>query len=106
MMELLVIGSFETQDNLYRRNLPILNWPPYSPDLNLIEYIWSWMRRYIQDHYFQVYYDAKKISLEELRRIIQEAWDTIADSYIETLFESWYRRCQAVIDAQGGPTKY
>ena len=64
------------------------------------------MRRYIQDHYFQVYYDAKKVSLEKLRRIIQDAWDAVPDSYIETLFESWYRRCQAMIDAQGGPTKY
>jgi hypothetical protein len=33
--------SFETQDNLYRRNIPTINWPPYSPNLNLIEHVWS-----------------------------------------------------------------
>jgi hypothetical protein len=39
--------SFETTDNLYRRNLPTIDWPPYSPDLNLIEHVWAWMKRYI-----------------------------------------------------------
>jgi hypothetical protein len=39
--------SFETQDNLYRRNIPTIDWPPYSPDLNIIEHVWSWIKRYI-----------------------------------------------------------
>ena len=81
--------SFETQDNLYRRNLLTIDWPPYSPDLNLIEHVWSWIKRYIQEHYFQAYYDAKKISLDELKRIVLEAWNAVLDSYIRTLFESW-----------------
>jgi hypothetical protein len=98
--------SFETTDNLYRRNIPTIDWPPYSPDLNLIEHVWHWMRRYIQEQYFTAYYDASRISLQELKRIIQEAWDAVPDSYIESLFESWWKRCQAVIDAKGGPTKY
>lgn len=98
--------SFETQDNLYRRNIPSIDHPPYSPDLNLIEHVWSWMKRYIQEHYFFAYYDAKSISLDTLRNIITEAWNAVPDSYINTLYESWWRRCQAVIDARGGPTRY
>ncbi len=80
--------SFETEDNLFRRNLPTINWPPYSPDLNLIEHVWSWMKRYIQDHYFRAYYDAKSVPLDRLREIIWEAWNAVPDSYIETLFNS------------------
>jgi hypothetical protein len=98
--------SWETDDNLYRRNIPSIEWPPYSPDLNLIEHVWSYMRRYIQEHYFTEYYDPKKIQQERLRSIVWEAWNAVPDDYIQNLFDSWYRRCQAVIDARGGPTKY
>ena len=98
--------SFETQDNLYRRNIPTIDWPPYSPDLNLIEHVWSWMKRYIQSRYFEVFYNAQTIQFDRLREIISEAWNAVPDSYIETLYESWWRRCQAVIDARGGPTEY
>lgn len=98
--------SFETTDNIYRRDIPTINWPPYSPDLNIIEHVWSWMKRYIQEHYFIVHYDARSVSLDRLRDIIWEAWNAVPDSYIETLFESWWDRYKAVVDALGGPTKY
>lgn len=64
------------------------------------------MKRYIQEHYFQAYYNAKKISLDTLREIVLEAWNAVPDSYIGALFESWWRRYQAVTDANGGPIKY
>ena|SRR5215469_18919240 len=98
--------SKETQANLRRRNIPTIKWPRYSPDLNLIEHVWSWMKNYIQRRYYAAYYDASKIPIPELRRIIWEAWEAVPDEFIETLYNSWWRRCQAVIDARGGPTKY
>ena len=64
------------------------------------------MKNWIQQHYWQVRYNVKSISLDWLRAIITEAWNAVPDSYIESLFHSWWRRCQAVIDANGGPTKY
>jgi len=64
------------------------------------------MKRYIQEHYFSAYYDAKKVSLDRLRDIVWEAWNAVPNEYITTLFESWWRRCQAVITARGGPTRY
>jgi hypothetical protein len=95
-----------TQANLRVRKIPTIHWPRYSPDLNLIEHVWSWMKNFIQRRYYAVYYDASKVSTARLREIIWEAWEAVPDSYIETLFGSWWRRCQAVIDAQGGPTRY
>jgi len=52
------------------------------------------------------YYDAKAVPFDVLRRIIAAAWDAVPNDYIETLFCSWWKRCQAVIDAEGGPTRY
>ena len=96
----------DTQANLRLRRIPYIKWPRYSPDLNLIEHVWNWMKNWIQKHYYMAYYDAAKVPKEQLKRIIWEAWEAVPNDYINTLYESWWRRCQAVIDANGGPTKY
>jgi hypothetical protein len=98
--------SKATKRNLERLGIPFLKWPPYSPDLNLIEHVWNWMKTWIQEKYWQARYDVAKIPLPELRRIILEAWDAVPEDYICSLYDSWWKRCQAVIDANGGPTKY
>jgi ABC-type Fe3+-citrate transport system substrate-binding protein len=64
------------------------------------------MKGYIQRRYYIVYYDASKISLAWLKQIIWEAWEAVPNEYVDTLYKSWWRRCQAVIDARGRPTKY
>lgn len=89
-----------------RRGIKYKKWPRYSPDLNLIEHVWDWMKDYIEEHYYKTRYDPASISFEELRRIVWEAWEAVPESFIEDLVNSWWRRCQVVIDACGGPTKY
>ena len=64
------------------------------------------MRNWIEEHYWKVRYNLATIDLDELRAIIEAAWNAVPDSYIEDLYNSWYRRYQAVIDAVGGLTKY
>jgi hypothetical protein len=41
-------------------------------------------------------YNLAKIHLDQLRRIIQDAWDAVPDEYIQGLYDSWWRRCEAV----------
>ena len=62
-----------TQVNLCQRHLQYIRWPQYSPDLNLIEHVWSWMKDWIQEHYYIVFYDAACIPLSQLRPIILAA---------------------------------
>ena len=64
------------------------------------------MKKQIQDHYTLVGYDPRRVGIDELRRIIQGAWDTVPDEFISDLYASWRDRCKAVIDARGGPKKY
>jgi hypothetical protein len=98
--------SLETRTNLLKRHIHRIPWPRYSPDLNLIEHVWNWMKNWIEQHYWGAIYHASKFILAQLRQIILEAWDAVPDSFIENLYNSWWERCQAVINANGGPTRY
>ena len=99
-------ASSLTQSNLQRRRIPTIEWPPYSPDLNLIEHVWVIMKRHIQNNYVRRSYDKHTISRSELKQLIQEAWDLVRNEDIAALYDSWKDRCDAVIRANGGPTSY
>ena len=36
--------SYETRVNLHLRQIPYIKFHPYSPNLNLIEHVWNWMK--------------------------------------------------------------
>ncbi|KAJ6648488.1 Transposable element Tcb1 transposase [Pseudolycoriella hygida] len=74
--------------------------PSNSPDLNPIEHVWSEITR-----------DWKSIhprTIENLQNQIQRNWELLRlrPEYFKNLYESMPRRLNAVIDANGGPTKY
>ena len=50
------------------QGIPLLDWPPYSPDLNPIEHCWVHMKQWILDNYPE---------LQELGES-QEAYDRLA----------------------------
>jgi transposase len=75
-------------------------WPAQSPDLNPIEHLWSCLEHRIRE---------KRPSLtnvDELKVALKEAWGEIHVDLAARLVGSMNGRCQAVIDAKGGPTKY
>lgn len=95
-----------THENLESRRIRTISWPPYSPDLNLIEHVWAWMKSHINNCYFREGYDPQTISLDYLRQVVEEAWNAVPEEFIKSLYESWWDRCAAVISVGGGPTWY
>ncbi len=90
-----------TIQDLRERGVICIQWPSFSPDLNLIEMVWNWMKDWIQNRY-----DDTLNGYEALRRAIQEAWEAVPEAYLQELLELMPARCQAVIEAEGRHTQY
>jgi transposase len=94
-----------TLEELEERGICPIFWPAFSPDLNPIEAVWNRMKDYIESYYPDLP-SGKQRSYEQLREIVKEAWDQISPDMLKELIDSMKDRCQAVIDAKGGHTKY
>lgn len=76
----------------------IEDWPPYSPDMNLIENVWGFMTSRMAGHPCN--------NVRDLRQLVEHTWDSITAQDIEHLYDSIPRRYAAVIAANGATTRY
>lgn len=85
---------------LNKNGINVMKWPPFSPDLNPIENIWSIIK-------FKLYKDNKKYTtLDELwERIVKEA-NSITKDEIKFLVSSVDKRLLLVLQKKGGHTDY
>lgn len=86
------------QAYIKRKKIDLMDWPAQSPDLNPIENLWSILDQRLKTR-------APK-NEEELFKTLQDGWNNLEPQLLLRLVESMPRRCQAVIDANGNPTKY
>ena len=89
-----------TQNFLRHENIETMNWPANSPDLNPIENLWDMMGRRFRA------LPNPPANLDELTVAISEIWNDIDQADMRTLILSMRRRCEAVIQARGGNTRY
>ena len=76
----------------------VLDFPPYSPDLNPIENLWSILARRVEQRTCE--------TMEELQDTVADEWNKIEPEVLLNLARSMPARCQAVIEANGWHTKY
>ena len=83
------------------KGFTILEWPGNSPDLNLIENCWAWMKMKLEN-------DSLMTTVDMLKTRIKEMWCTRMsdDFYLTKLVTSMPQRIAMVITAKGAMTKY
>jgi transposase len=77
-------------------DIEVLEWPSQSPDINPIEHLWDESDRRVRRC------AAPPETLDALAQALQEEWTAIPEELIQNLIGSMGRRCQAVIDSNGG----
>ena len=71
---------------------------PQSPDINVIENLWSMIEKVVQKH--------KIASRDHLKRILQKEWAKISSDRPKKLVESMLQCLEAIIKAKRHVTKY
>ena len=74
-------------------SMDILDWPPYSPDLNPIENIWSWLKVQVSREIPQ--------NIDELIKIIKKHWDRITPAMLKPYIDGMEDIFKAVISNRG-----
>ena len=82
------------------KGIQLLKWLAQSPGINPIEHLWTHVKKKLHQ------YPSPPTSLHELWDRLAVEWNGIPAETCQRPIESMPRRCEAVIKAKGGHTKY
>lgn len=80
----------------------VLNFPPKSPDLNIIENVWGRLQKIVNRKLLNVTISSK----DQLLKIIDKSWKEIPGSFVKHCILSMPNRLKEVIKMKGRQTKY
>ena len=93
-------ASREMNESLSSRNIKIMPWPAYFPDLNPIENIWGIMTQHVYAGGRQYY------NLHDLQVAVQAAWEAVTSQQLDTLVQSIRYRFVKILQLQGEYISY
>lgn len=77
-----------------------LDWPPNTPDMNIIEHVWDYLDKMVRTR------NPRPRNRDELWLALLDEWNKIDFQYIRNLYESMPVRVEALKAAKGWYTKY
>lgn len=80
------------------KQITVLDWPSYSPDLNPIENIWGIMKETVNQKALT--------KIEDMKREVERYWDTITHETLTSLIDSMPTRINLCLEANGDLIKY
>ena len=83
---------------LKRLGVKGMDWPNMSPDLNPIEHLWGIIKRKVEM--------CRVSNICQLRDVVMEEWKSIPVATCKALVNSMRRRVKAILNNDGGHTKY
>lgn len=89
-----------TMEWLKNKNIEVMDWPPYSPDLNPIENLWGVLVR-------KVYAGGKQFkSIDDLQSAVIGCWEDLDQNILQNLVNSMPNRIYETIYAHGSSINY
>ncbi len=83
---------------LKKLRVKVMDRPSMSPDLNPIEHLWGILKQKVEER--------KVSNIHQLRDVITEEWKRTPVATCEALVNSMPKRVKAVLENNGGHTKY
>lgn len=87
---------------LLKSGIRVLDFPPKSPDMNIIENVWGMLQKILNRKLLNVTISSKN----QLLQMIDESWKEIPNGFIQQCILSMPNRLKQVIKVKGRQTKY
>ncbi|GFV44773.1 transposable element Tcb2 transposase [Trichonephila clavipes] len=88
------------EDFLFEEGIVRMEWPAYSPDMNLIENVWDALGRGFAGH------QPPPQTFQEMERAVLEEWDRIPQLVINSFIDSMPQRCSTLLAVRRNTTPY
>ena len=82
------------------KKLNVLEWPPASADMSIIEHMWYYLKKRLSD------INTRDMEEDELIELAKKEWKLLGKGLIKYLYDSYPRRIKVLWEADGGFTKY